>query len=165
MANRKVGRPSRYTKALGERIIQELEKGRSLVSICREEGFPHFATVWRWGEGITESIPEEFRKRFTQAKAVRLGYWSEERIEIADDSSNDYIEKTNAKGKSWTQFNSEAFQRSKLRIDVRSRMIEEARGSMPTESNVNVTVIDAPPNETREQWEKRVQTRSKKKAV
>lgn len=159
MANRKRGRPSRYTKALGDKIIEQVELGRTLTSICSDTDYPHFSTVWRWTEGIIESIPEDFCKRYAQAKRVRLAFWSEERLDIADDGSNDYIEKTNAKGKTWEQFNSEHFQRSKLRIDVRSRMIEEAQGALPQEINHTHQVVDAPPNESREEWEERIRSR------
>jgi hypothetical protein len=42
------GRPTDYTEALAEEICLRLAEGESLVSICREEGMPRRAAVFRW---------------------------------------------------------------------------------------------------------------------
>ena len=48
-SKRKVGRPSKYSKALATHIVAELAKGRSLFSICDQDaGMPDRDTVMRW---------------------------------------------------------------------------------------------------------------------
>jgi hypothetical protein len=42
------GPPSLYTPELAERILRELEGGRSLHDICRDDGIPGYSTVHTW---------------------------------------------------------------------------------------------------------------------
>ena len=42
------GRPADYTDEIGDRICEELAKGRSLNAICKAEGMPDDSTVYRW---------------------------------------------------------------------------------------------------------------------
>jgi hypothetical protein len=37
-----------YTKKLANYICGEIEKGRTLTSICKEEGVPTYSTVHKW---------------------------------------------------------------------------------------------------------------------
>lgn len=48
MANGTVGAPSIYTDELAEEICHRLAGGEPLISICRDPGMPHRATVLRW---------------------------------------------------------------------------------------------------------------------
>lgn len=43
-----VGRPSKYTEELADRICDALGNGKSLREICREDGIPDRSTVLRW---------------------------------------------------------------------------------------------------------------------
>ena len=54
------GRPPDYTEALAEEICLRLAEGESLVSMCREEGMPGRATVFRWPEKH-EAFPSSLR--------------------------------------------------------------------------------------------------------
>jgi hypothetical protein len=47
---KKRGRPSLYTKPLGNKICARLETGEPLAVICRDAGMPHDNTVRRWAE-------------------------------------------------------------------------------------------------------------------
>lgn len=44
----------RYPDEIIDRICEQLEEGRSLILICREEGMPHRRTVERWANGDSE---------------------------------------------------------------------------------------------------------------
>jgi hypothetical protein len=43
----KIGRPSKYTKALGDRICAQIAEGKSLRTICDNPDMPDKATVFR----------------------------------------------------------------------------------------------------------------------
>ena len=45
---RPVGRPSKYSEALADRIVEAMIDGSDLVAICKQPGFPDRASVYRW---------------------------------------------------------------------------------------------------------------------
>lgn len=45
---RPVGRPSKYSAALAERIVDAMIDGSDLVAICSRPGFPNRKSVYRW---------------------------------------------------------------------------------------------------------------------
>lgn len=57
------GRPSLYTEELASEICERISCDESLASICREEGKPHMATVFRWLEKH-----ESFRDKYARAR-------------------------------------------------------------------------------------------------
>ena len=44
----KGGRPSRYSRELGEAICERLIHGESLRAVCRDPAMPSLATICRW---------------------------------------------------------------------------------------------------------------------
>ena len=42
------GRPSKYSKELGDRICDKLSEGNSLRTVCLDDDMPDKATVFRW---------------------------------------------------------------------------------------------------------------------
>jgi len=58
------GRPPRYTHELVDHLLQELERGRTLVDICAEPGMPSGTAVRRW---IDENI-NGFAARYRTAR-------------------------------------------------------------------------------------------------
>lgn len=111
----KGGRPSDYSEELAESICLRLAEGESLRSVCRDEGMPCKKTVLRW----ISRFPE-FRAQYVRAKEEGAEAIAEELFDIADDGSNDWMEKLDRDGEAigW-QLNGEHVQRSKLRIDTR----------------------------------------------
>ncbi len=59
----KVGRPSDFTKEIGDRICNLLSEGMSLRTVCLAEDMPDKTTVFRW---FREQV--EFRNQYAQAK-------------------------------------------------------------------------------------------------
>ena len=95
---RKTGRPSKYSDELAEKICEKIANGRSLRSICAEDGMPPMKTIYRWLEAN-----EEFRHQYARAREKQADYFAEEIIEIADS----------------TEAESAAVSKAKLQIDAR----------------------------------------------
>lgn len=109
------GRPSDYTKELADNICARLSEGESLRSVCRDENMPDKSTVFRWLR-----LHKEFSDQYARAKEESADALFEELLEIADDGTNDWMERQSADGTTggW-QVNGEALQRSRLRVDTR----------------------------------------------
>jgi hypothetical protein len=102
------------TTELMDAICNRLTEGESLRSICRDDGMPSLGTFLRW---VTQDV--ELKEQYALALKVRADYLLEEIFEIADDSTNDYVEKVNKDGSTYTTLDSENINRSRLRVDVR----------------------------------------------
>lgn len=109
------GRPSSYTNEVAEAICLRLAEGESLRMVCSDEAMPDKQTVLRWIARF-----DEFRDQYAKAKLQGAEALAEEMFDIADDASNDWMERFGKDGESlgW-QLNGEAVQRSRLRIDTR----------------------------------------------
>lgn len=111
----KCGRPSDYTEELAEIICLRLAEGESLRSVCRDDDMPSKQAVLRW-----LARNEAFRAQYVRAKAEGAEAIAEELFDIADDGTNDWMEKLDKDGEAiGYQLNGEHVQRSKLRIDTR----------------------------------------------
>ena len=60
---RPVGRPSKYSEALADRIVDAMIDGSDLVAICQQPGFPDRASVYRWA-----AERPDFAARLEQAR-------------------------------------------------------------------------------------------------
>ncbi|QJP10465.1 DNA packaging protein [Pseudomonas multiresinivorans] len=109
------GRPTDYSEDLAEVICLRLAEGDSLRTICRDDEMPDKATVLRW-----VARNEQFRDQYVRAKHEGAEALAEEMFDIADDASNDWMERLDAEGQGigW-QINGDHVRRSQLRIDVR----------------------------------------------
>lgn len=113
--NASMGRPSKFTQAIADEICEGLIEGRSLRSICLGDNMPSSGTVCRWlGEN------EAFRDQYARARDAQADTLADELLDIADDGSNDWMERHDAEGGNigWRE-NGEALGRSKIRIDTR----------------------------------------------
>lgn len=77
----KIGRPTIFTKELGDLICSKIAEGESLRSICREEEMPNKATVFNWLR-----TNKEFLDQYELSMEERTIAMGEETIEISDDS-------------------------------------------------------------------------------
>lgn len=120
-----MGRPSKFSQALAEKICDRIADRESLRSICRDETMPAKSTVLSW---LADEDKAAFRARYALAREILADGFVDELVEIADDSSNDWIEKKNAAGETtgW-QENGEAIRRSQLRIATRQWVAEKLR--------------------------------------
>lgn len=60
---RPVGRPTKYSEALADRIVEAMIEGSDLVAICQQPGFPDRKSVYRW----TAQYPD-FAARLERAR-------------------------------------------------------------------------------------------------
>lgn len=77
------GRPTTYTLEKAERICLELRKGRSLISICLDEGMPERHTVVDWLEANPEFVP-----RYERARILQADFMDDRIIDVANASTS-----------------------------------------------------------------------------
>lgn len=105
-----VGRPSDYTQELADTICERLCIGESLRSICREDGMPRLATIFRWLANKPGFSEQYARAREEQAEAL-----ADEIVQIADDGLNDtYLDENGNK-----RTDQDVIGRSRLRVEAR----------------------------------------------
>ena len=108
------GRPGAHTPDLALEICLRLAEGQTLREICRDERMPGRTTVTRW---IVEDR-EGFRGQYVRAREAQADAWADENIEIADDSTNDWVERQKGE-QAVTELDREHISRSALRIETR----------------------------------------------
>jgi hypothetical protein len=79
---------------------------------------PAISTVLRWQEGKSP-LALKFRSQYARAREQQAHVLVAEIIEIADDGTNDWMERQVKGGAIILVANDEAVQRSKLRVDAR----------------------------------------------
>jgi hypothetical protein len=106
---------------------------------------PDKSTVMRW-----LATHKEFRDQYASAREAQADYYAEEIIEIADDGSNDWMERKRGEETIEVE-NHEVIGRSRLRVDTRkwlmARMAPKKYGDRVMQE---VTGKDGGPIETRE---------------
>lgn len=110
-----------YTPELSAEICRRVASGEMLKAICEEQSMPPISSVLDW---IEETDKAEFKRAYVRATKLRNLVFEDELILIADDSTNDYIEKKNSRtGDDFTVINQEALARSKMRIEARLKIL------------------------------------------
>lgn len=67
-----------------------------------------------------------FGEKYEAARAIGYSAWFDEMREIADDGTNDYVERVRADGTKDTVFDAEHVHRSRLRVDTLKWMLGKA---------------------------------------
>ena len=91
---------------------------KAFRAICADPGMPAKATVFRW-----LASNKEFRQSYAFARACQAEDLAFEILEIADDSSRDYVKKTEVDGKVTWVFDKEHFARQRLKIKALNWML------------------------------------------
>lgn len=99
---------------LFEEVLVLIESGMSLSDACRQPDMPGRRTVTTKIEA-----DEDFRRKYARAAAIRADLLFDEMLDIADDGTNDWVERCNKDGSTYTELDHEHVQRSRLRIDAR----------------------------------------------
>lgn len=115
---------TKYTPAIAAEILDRLSDGQSLREICRDDHMPAEATVREWALTENEKRPG-FPAHYAKAREVGYMRMADELLEIADDGSNDWMERNGQDNEGW-QTNGEALQRSRLRVDTRKWLLSKA---------------------------------------
>ena len=110
-------RPRRYSKQIGKALCEALMRGSTLKEACRMPGMPSKETVMRW---FADPAMIDFREAYYYARRVQAEMRVDEIFDIADNNEKDWKPVKNAKGEiiDWRP-NTEAIQRSKVRIEAR----------------------------------------------
>jgi len=116
-----MGRPSDFTREIADAICELIADGRSLRSICDDEGMPSKTTVFRW-----LAANEEFRNQYAYARETQADTYFEDVIDIADDSRNDWMKVSGEDDVGW-RLNGDHVRRAQLRIDARKWMAGKLR--------------------------------------
>lgn len=95
-------------------IIKKISGGLSLRKSIEELNTISRETFFEW---IAKD--KELADQYARATEVRADAIFEEIFDIADDGTNDWVEKFDKQGESFYDLNGEHIQRSKLRIDAR----------------------------------------------
>jgi hypothetical protein len=75
--------PIRYSDELFDRICAEIASGRSLASICKDNGMPTVAGVMKWLNDKPEIV-----ERYTRAREMQAETLFDELIDIADKATD-----------------------------------------------------------------------------
>jgi len=100
------GRPTRYTKAIAEKICEQLASGMTLRQACLSKDMPHESTVRHWSLHDDEVRPG-FVTQYAKARETGYALMADEILEISDDKSEDV-------------------QRDRLRVDTRKWLLSKA---------------------------------------
>jgi hypothetical protein len=115
----RIGRPSNYTPELAETICSRMSNGESLREICRSPGMPPESTAREW---VRRDV-DGFADKYWAARRLLAEYWADEIIQIADDGSNDWVERQLRNGSIARVQDREHVQRSALRVDSRKWLL------------------------------------------
>lgn len=110
------GRPTKYTKELGDLICERISTGESVRSIERDENMPSGVTIYSW---LLDEDKEEFLKHYSRARDTQAEVIFEEIIELADKSLEDIIGDDKS--------DSARVQARKLQIDARHWHLSKLR--------------------------------------
>ena len=116
-----MARPTDFTEELTGGILDRIANGESLRKICASDGMPCQTTVYRW---LREN--EAFQQQYARARELQADTLFDETLDIADDASNDWMERHAEDNVGWKE-NGEAIRRSQLRIDTRKWIAGQMR--------------------------------------
>lgn len=116
-----MARPSKFADKLASAILDRISDGESLRKICCDARMPCQTTVYRW---LREN--EAFQQQYAHARELQADTLFDETIDIADDGSNDWMERHTEDNVGWKE-NGEAIRRSQLRIDTRKWIAGQLR--------------------------------------
>ena len=115
MATRPVGRQTVYQQDIADQICRRIASGESLSSICKEDKMPAKSTVIEW----VLDDREGFAEQYATARRLQAELLADEIVDIADDSTNDYMLRQSKSGEEHESVNPEAIGRARLRVDTR----------------------------------------------
>lgn len=119
-AARKPGRPSTYSEANAAAVCGLIAQGYTLRQIGSLPNMPDKSTIIRW-----LAAHEEFRDQYARANETRALLMADEILEIADDSTNDWVERELKDGTIGLALADEHIARSRVRIDARKWLMEK----------------------------------------
>jgi hypothetical protein len=112
-----------YTQDIADLICERLAGGESLRAICRgDEKFPSRQTVIHW-----KNTREDFREQYRVAREDQAELYADEILDIADDATNDFVERIRQDGSTEIVVDYDHIARSRLRVDTRKWMLSKLK--------------------------------------
>jgi hypothetical protein len=105
-----------YSPAIADRVCELMIEGVSLRAICEMSGMPARRSIFYWLQNNGE-----FREKYEIARLMQVECWAHEIIEIADDTSGDFV--INERGE--RVIDHEAINRARLKIDARKWLMSK----------------------------------------
>lgn len=115
----KRGRPSLKSPEIEAEIIERIANGEPMAAICRSEHMPEYRTVNEWMR-----TDEVFSAGVARAREAGHDRIAADCLEIADNATNDWMERNEEGGDAGYRLNGEHVQRSKLRIETRLKLLK-----------------------------------------
>lgn len=106
-----------YAASVFDEMMELIATGAPVRQICLMEGMPSQAQFYKWLQDDTEKS-----EKYARAKELQADYFAEEIIDIADNSTNDWMIR---EGKEVVD--QEAIQRDRLRIDTRKWLMGKCK--------------------------------------
>lgn len=75
-----MGRPSKFTDAVWQRILDEVASGKSVREVCLDKAMPATRSVWKWMH-----LDPDLREQFDRAKAEQLEDVMDQLLALCDD--------------------------------------------------------------------------------
>lgn len=116
-----MGRHTTFTQETFDLICERLSQGLSLREICRADDMPDEHSVRRWVIADYNGIAPQYAR----ARQAQAEHWADEILLAADDGTNDYVERVNAKGEKEMALDREHIQRSALRVEARKWLLSK----------------------------------------
>lgn len=110
-----MARPTIYNPEIVNEICLRISDGESVRSIGKDEKMPTKTTIFNW---LLDKNKKEFFDQYAKAREIQAENMFEEIVEIADNGSNDWMERNDPDNPGYN-FNGEHYQRSRLRVDTR----------------------------------------------
>jgi hypothetical protein len=111
---KKMGRPTRFTHEIMDRIIIGISNGKTLTFLCEPDDMPGIRTVYDWLES-----DKELSAHFARARDAGHDVIAEDCLRIADMTALDTTE--TEQGKEIP--NNEWIARSRLRVETRLKLL------------------------------------------
>lgn len=116
------GRPSTYSRKKADAVLELMMDGASIRGACKTVGVAN-GTFYRW---LAEDV-DGIAGRYTRAQEIQALVLVDECLDIADDASNDWIERVGREGKPFVTLNHEHIRRNEIRIAHRRWYFEQVR--------------------------------------
>lgn len=113
---------SEAIEAFKAEMLEKIPQGWTVRAVLAQKhmcGMTYFFATLLPGD-------DEFAKQYARAMELRADFWADELLEIADDGSNDWMERELANGLTVEVPNPEVVARSKLRVETRKWLMGKA---------------------------------------
>lgn len=146
-----MGRPSKYTEELGDKICAGIMAGYGLKKVCSAEGFPSMSSVFSW----LQNKQTGFLEKYEEARRIQAELLADELVDIADEKPTHDV--PDADGGMSKRIDGAGVQRNRLRVDTRkwiaSKLLAKKYGDsatlklggdpdgVPVQSSIAVTFV------------------------